>query len=191
MLESRDAPRYECEEAFGQFDAEGDGIVDVENMLMALKNWNGANLQGELSHVIRQLQACSLTPGFVDIFSKSKDRLGAHASKILKFLHRNRIPSSAIPFPVLEGYNSICTMRSSVVQDFLDFLLQKEKDLDIQYRAELSHDPDVDKVKIINQCYSFIEASSNAADVFKMTNGDTVSFWQSDGSARSHWIRQD
>lgn len=30
---------------------------------MALKNCNGANLQGELSHVIRQLQACSLTPG--------------------------------------------------------------------------------------------------------------------------------
>lgn len=50
-------------QAFGQFDAEGDGIVDVENMLMALKNSNGANLQGELSHVIRQLQACSLTPG--------------------------------------------------------------------------------------------------------------------------------
>lgn len=66
-------------------------------------------------------------PGFVDIFSKTKDRLGAHASKILKFLHRNRIPSSAIPFPILEGYNSICTMRSSVVQDFLEFLLQKEK----------------------------------------------------------------
>lgn len=63
----------------------------------------------------------------MDIFSKTKDRLGAHASKILKFLHRNRIPSSAIPFPILEGYNSICTMRSSVVQDFLEFLLQKEK----------------------------------------------------------------
>nr|XP_015223248.1 PREDICTED: zinc finger ZZ-type and EF-hand domain-containing protein 1 isoform X1 [Lepisosteus oculatus] len=189
MLESRDAPRDECEEAFGQFDAEGDGVVDVENMLMALKNCNGANLQGELSHVIRQLQACSLTPGFVDIFSKSKDRLGLHASKILKFLHRNRIPSSAIPFPMLEGYNSICAMRSSVVQDFLDFLLQKEKDLDIQYRAELSQDPEVDKVKIVTQCYSFIEASSNAADIYKMTNGETMSFWQSDGSARSHWIR--
>lgn len=45
--------------------------------------------------------------GFVDIFSKSKDRLGAHASKILKFLHRNRIPSSAIPFPVLEDRKSV------------------------------------------------------------------------------------
>ncbi|KAJ7997345.1 hypothetical protein DPEC_G00228020 [Dallia pectoralis] len=189
MLESRDAPRDECEEAFGQFDAEGDGVVDVENMLQALKNSNGANLQGELSHVIRQLQACSLTPGFVDIFSKYKDRLGAHASKILKFLHRNRIPSSAIPFPVLEGYNSICTMRSSVVQDFLEFLIQKEKDMDIQYRAELNRDPEVDKVKVVTQCYSFIEASSNAADIHKMTNGETVTFWQSDGSARSHWIR--
>uniref|UniRef100_A0A667Z8A4 Zinc finger ZZ-type and EF-hand domain containing 1 n=1 Tax=Myripristis murdjan TaxID=586833 RepID=A0A667Z8A4_9TELE len=189
MLESRDAPRDECEEAFGQFDAEGDGVVDVETMLMALKNSNGANLQGELSHVIRQLQACSLTPGFVDIFSKSKDRLGAHASKILKFLHRNRIPSSAIPFPLLEGYNSICTMRSTVVQDFLEFLLQKEKDLDIQYRAELNRDPEVDKVKVVTQCYSAIEASSNVSDIYKMTNGETASFWQSDGSARSHWIR--
>uniref|UniRef100_A0A669B698 Zinc finger ZZ-type and EF-hand domain containing 1 n=1 Tax=Oreochromis niloticus TaxID=8128 RepID=A0A669B698_ORENI len=181
MLESRDAPRDECEEAFGQFDAEGDGVVDIESMLIALKNSNGANLQGELSNVIRQLQACSLTPGFVDIFSKTKDRLGAHASKILKFLHRNRIPSSAIPFPILEGYNSICTMRSSVVQDFLEFLLQKEKELD--------RDPDVDMVKVVTQCYSTIEASSNVADIYKMTNGETASFWQSDGSARSHWIR--
>ncbi|XP_056141323.1 zinc finger ZZ-type and EF-hand domain-containing protein 1 isoform X2 [Lampris incognitus] len=189
MLESRDARRDECEEAFGQFDAEGDGVVDVESMLVALKNSNGANLQGELSHVIRQLQACSLTPGFVDIFSKSKDRLGAHASKILKFLHRNRIPSSAIPFPLLEGYNSICTMRSTVVQDYLEFLMQKEKDLDIQYRTELNHDPEVDKVKVVTQCYSSIEASSNVTDIYKMTNGETGSFWQSDGSARSHWIR--
>ncbi|XP_062414058.1 zinc finger ZZ-type and EF-hand domain-containing protein 1 isoform X3 [Pungitius pungitius] len=189
MLESRDAPRDECEEAFGQFDAEGDEVVDVESMLIALKNSNGANLKGELSHVIRQLQACSLTPGFVDIFSKNKDRLGAHASKILKFLHRNRIPSSAIPFPLLEGYNSICTMRSSVVQDFLEVILQKEKDLDIQYRAELDRDPEVDKVKVVTQCYSTIEASSNVPDVYKMTQGETTSFWQSDGSARSHWIR--
>lgn len=40
-------------------------MVDVETMLIALKNSNGANLQGELSHVIRQLQACSLTPGMI------------------------------------------------------------------------------------------------------------------------------
>ncbi|XP_058857578.1 zinc finger ZZ-type and EF-hand domain-containing protein 1-like isoform X1 [Acipenser ruthenus] len=189
MLEGRPAARDECEEAFGQFDAEGDGVVDVENMLMALKNSNGANLQGELSHVIRQLQACSLTPGFVDIFSKSKDRLALHSTKILRFLHRNRIPSNAIPFPVLEGYNNICTMRSSVVQDFLDFLLQKENDLNIENTGELNCDPELDKVKMVTKCYSVIETSSNSADIDKMTNGETVSFWQSDGSARSHWLR--
>ncbi|MGH0151979.1 UNVERIFIED_CONTAM: hypothetical protein FKN15_040264 [Acipenser sinensis] len=189
MLEGRPAARDECEEAFGQFDAEGDGVVDVENMLMALKNSNGANLQGELSHVIRQLQACSLTPGFVDIFSKSKDRLALHSTQILRFLHRNRIPSNAIPFPVLEGYNNICTMRSSVVQDFLDFLLQKENDLNIENTGELNCDPELDKVKMVTKCYSVIETSSNSADIDKMTNGETVSFWQSDGNARSHWLR--
>lgn len=63
-------------------------------------------------------------------------------------------------------------------------------DLDIQYRAELDRDPEVDKVKVVTQCYSLLEASSNVVDVYKMTNGETASFWQSDGSARSHWIRQ-
>lgn len=38
-------------------------MVDVESMLLTLKNSNGANLKGELSHVISRLQACSLTPG--------------------------------------------------------------------------------------------------------------------------------
>lgn len=118
-------------------------------------------------------------------------------------------------------------MRSSVVQDYLQLILQKEKgeplqipqippwafkqngnalvliihltdrhssfyvslsDLDIQY-GELDLDPEVEKVKVLTQCYSSIEVSSNVADIFKMTNGETSSFWQSDGSARSHWVR--
>lgn len=61
-------------------------------------------------------------------------------------------------------------------------------DLDIQY-GELDLDPEVEKVKVLTQCYSSIEVSSNVGDIFKMTNGETSSFWQSDGSARSHWIR--
>ncbi|XP_030328587.1 zinc finger ZZ-type and EF-hand domain-containing protein 1 isoform X3 [Strigops habroptila] len=130
--------RGESEEAFAQFDAEGDGTVDVENMLEALKNSSGANLQGELSHVIRQLQACSLVPGFIDIFSESKERLGLHASMILRFLHRNRISSTAIPYPVLEYFNNICTMRSSVLKDSLDRLLLKERDVQINIKRCLS-----------------------------------------------------
>ncbi|XP_027737886.1 zinc finger ZZ-type and EF-hand domain-containing protein 1 [Empidonax traillii] len=177
--------RGESEEAFAQFDVEGDGTVDVENMLEALKNSSGANLQGELSHVIRQLQACSLVPGFIDIFSESKERLGLHASMILRFLHRNRISSTAIPYPVLEYFNNICTMRSSVLKDSLDRLFMKER----EYPSDLNGSEESDKLKSVPKCYTHIETSSNSADIDKMTNGETSSFWQSDGSARSHWIR--
>uniref|UniRef100_A0A7M4EG06 Zinc finger ZZ-type and EF-hand domain containing 1 n=1 Tax=Crocodylus porosus TaxID=8502 RepID=A0A7M4EG06_CROPO len=189
VLESRAsgvaAARGESEEAFAQFDAEGDGTVDVENMLEALKNSSGANLQGELSHVIRQLQACSLVPGFIDIFSESKERLGHHASMILRFLHRNRISNTAIPYPVLDYFNNICTMRSSVLKESLDRLLLKEKG----FPSDLNGNQESDRLKSVTKCYTNIETSSNSADVDKMTNGETTSFWQSDGSARSHWIR--
>lgn len=69
------------------------------------------------------------------------------------------------------------------------FILLSFKDLDIQYGTELTQGPEVDRVKVVSQCYSSIEASSNSPDIHRMTNGETVSYWQSDGSARSHWIR--
>ncbi|KAF7237001.1 Zinc finger ZZ-type and EF-hand domain-containing protein 1 [Varanus komodoensis] len=173
------------EHAFAQFDVEGDGTVDVENMLEVLKNSGGANLRGELSHVIRQLQACSLVPGFIDIFSESNERLSLHASMILRFLHRHRIASTVIPYPVLEYFNNICTMRSSVLKDSLDRLLLKEKECP----SDLNGNQELDILKSVSKCYTHIETSSNSADVHRMTNGETSSFWQSDGSARSHWIR--
>ncbi|KAJ8783813.1 hypothetical protein J1605_008856 [Eschrichtius robustus] len=91
--------------------------------------------------------------GFIDIFSESKEGLDVHSSMILRFLHRNRLSSPVIPYPVLDHCNNMSTMRSSVLKEALDQLVQKEKDID------------------------------------KMTNGETSSYWQSDGSARSHWIR--
>ncbi|XP_051891309.1 LOW QUALITY PROTEIN: zinc finger ZZ-type and EF-hand domain-containing protein 1 [Pristis pectinata] len=189
LLGSRFAVREECEEAFAQFDAEGDGTVAVENMLESLKTSGGANLRGELSHVIRQLQACSLTPGFVDIFSKNKERMGVHAAKILRFLHRNRIPSNAIPFPMMDSYNNICAMRSSVLKDCLKQLLEKKNEQAIQCPTDMNGERDLDKLKVVTKCYTTLETSSNSTDVDKMINGETTSYWQSDGSSCSHWIR--
>ncbi|XP_013007495.2 zinc finger ZZ-type and EF-hand domain-containing protein 1 [Cavia porcellus] len=187
LLEARGAgcSGEQFEEAFAQFDAEGDGTVDAESMLEALKNSSGANLQGELSHIIRQLQACSLVPGFIDIFSESKESLGAHSSMILRFLHRNRISSTMIPYPMLDHCNNMCTMRSSVLKESLDQLVQKER----ESPGDLIRSPEMDKLKSVTKCYAYIETSSNPADIDKMTNGETSSYWQSDGSARSHWIR--
>ncbi|XP_078294074.1 zinc finger ZZ-type and EF-hand domain-containing protein 1 isoform X2 [Panthera onca] len=187
LLEARGAgcSGEQFEEAFAQFDAEGDGTVDAENMLEALKNSSGANLQGELGHIIRQLQACSLVPGFIDIFSESKEGLGVHASLILRFLHRNRLSGMAVPCPMLDHCNNMCSMRVSVLKESLDQLVQKEK----ESPGDLTRSPEMDKLKSVAKCYAYIETSSNPADIDKMTNGDTASYWQSDGSARSHWIR--
>lgn len=55
--------------------------------------------------------------------------------------------------------------------------------------GDLTGSPEMDKLKSVAKCYAYIETSSNPADIDKMTNGETSSYWQSDGSARSHWIR--
>ncbi|XP_074046652.1 zinc finger ZZ-type and EF-hand domain-containing protein 1 isoform X2 [Macrotis lagotis] len=154
-------------------------------MLEALKSSRGTSLPGELSHVTRQLQACSLVPGFIDIFSESKESLGTHSSMILRFLHRNRIASMALPYPLLDYYHTICAMRSSVLRESLEQLVQKDK----EGPGELVGSQESDQLKAVAKCYTYIETSSNSADIDKMTNGETSSFWQSDGSARSHWIR--
>ena len=65
--------------------------------------------------------------GFIDIFSESKEGRGGHASMILRFLHRNRLSSVAIPYPMLDHCNNMSTMRASVLKESLDELVQKEK----------------------------------------------------------------
>lgn len=65
--------------------------------------------------------------GFIDIFSESKEGLDVHAAMILRFLHRNRLSSTVIPYPMLDHCNNMSTMRASVLKESLDQLVQKEK----------------------------------------------------------------
>ena len=44
-------------------------------------------------------------------------------------------------------------------------------------------------IKSTGKPYSSIEVSSNTSDVRNLTDGNTGSYWQSDGAARSHYIR--
>ncbi|XP_072475032.1 zinc finger ZZ-type and EF-hand domain-containing protein 1 isoform X2 [Notamacropus eugenii] len=173
------------EEIYAHFDIEWKSTVDVEKMLETLKSSRGTSLHGELSYVTRKLQACSLVPGFIDIFSESKESLGAHSAMILRFLHQKRVASLALPYPLLDYCHTMCAMRSSVLRESLDHLVQKDK----EGPGELNSSQESEELKAIAKCYTYIETSSNSADIDKMTNGETSSYWQSDGSARSHWIR--
>ncbi|KAI8488214.1 Zinc finger ZZ-type and EF-hand domain-containing protein 1 [Branchiostoma belcheri] len=170
LMNHRGVGREESEQAFSQFDTEGDGYTEVQAMLETLKSSNGANLQGELNYVVRSLQSCILTPGFVDVFASDRHSVSQHGKRMLNFLLRNRTPSSALPFSILDGFNNTSAMRMAVLRDHLHQLKGA--------RAE-SH----------LQVLQGIDVSTNKADVHRMTDGDMSTYWQSDGSARSHWVR--
>ena len=70
-------------QAFQQFDSEGDGTADVGTMLEVLKCSSCPTLGGDLSSVVKNLQACSLTPGFIDVYNEDKQNVGQHGHRIL------------------------------------------------------------------------------------------------------------
>ncbi|EDO48018.1 predicted protein, partial [Nematostella vectensis] len=44
-------------------------------------------------------------------------------------------------------------------------------------------------LKPLAKCYTDIEVSTNKTDASRVINGESGSYWQSDGPARSHWVR--
>ena len=83
---------------FNQFDAEGDGTADISTIVDVLKasNSNAATGTGaDLGHVIRSLQACSLTPGVIDVYNEDKSGIAQHGKRILNVSFYLRVPISA------------------------------------------------------------------------------------------------
>ncbi|XP_035685693.1 zinc finger ZZ-type and EF-hand domain-containing protein 1-like [Branchiostoma floridae] len=184
VLMNRGVGREESEQAFVQFDTEGDGTTEVQAMLETLKSSNGADLQGELNYVVRTLQSCILTPGFVDVFASDRHNVSQHGKRMLNFLLRNRTPSSALPFSILDGFNNTSAMRMAVLRDHLHRL----KDAISESDETISMSPTQEQ-RVISKCYKGIDVSTNKADVHRMTDGDMSTYWQSDGTSRSHWVR--
>ncbi|KAL5009613.1 hypothetical protein ScPMuIL_011918 [Solemya velum] len=184
MLINKGVNRDEAIKAFQQFDTDGSVVVEVRTIIEAIRSMNGPNVMGELGKSIRMLQACSLTPGFVDVYAGDKHAVFEHGERILTYLLRNRAPSSCLPFPYLNGFNNTADMRISVLKSSF-------KDLKETVESGCSETAldDGEEVRSVSPCYSSVEASSNTADAFRLTDGDPNTFWQSDGAARSHWIR--
>ena len=184
ILQSRSVSKEDSIKAFAQFDSEGDGTADVSATMDALRGSNGANLSGELTYVVRKLQACSLTPGFIDVYTEDKQVLGQHGLRLLNFILRNRAPSTSLPFPILNGFNNTMTMRLTVLNNHLARLKETANKQQEESLLNLG-----EELKPITKCFKTLEVSTNTADSYRLTNGDFQSYWQSDGSARSHWIR--
>ncbi|XP_071500526.1 zinc finger ZZ-type and EF-hand domain-containing protein 1-like [Diadema antillarum] len=182
VLMNRGVSREECTIAFDQFDVDGEGQAYVESMLDALRSSNGANLRGELSHAIRILTACTLMPGLIDVFSAERESVGQHGQRLLKYLLRNRAPSSALPYPSLDGFTHTTTMRLSVLDQHLQ---ERQRQSALRESFEVGGG----EVKLTTKCFKSLQVSTNPKDASRLTDGDPSTHWQSDGPAHTHWIR--
>ncbi|XP_033118980.1 zinc finger ZZ-type and EF-hand domain-containing protein 1-like [Anneissia japonica] len=181
FLHQRGVGREECVQAFDQFDADDEGQAEVQTMLDALRTSNGACLQGDLNYSIRALQACTLIPSLIDIYSRGCKNSLQHGKRLLKYVLKNRAVSTNFPFPILEGFNNTCSMRLSVLKNHFD----RQKG---NVAKELA-DATGKEVRQITRCFKTIQVSTNNRDVGRLTDNNTSTYWQSDGATGSHWIR--
>ncbi|XP_050394804.1 zinc finger ZZ-type and EF-hand domain-containing protein 1 [Patella vulgata] len=185
MLVSKGASKIEARRVFQEFDMDGSGVADITTILDAVQSYSSGSVQGEIGKSIRMLQACTLTPGFVDVYTGDKNPIHNHGERILKYLLRNRAESRSLPFPCLNGFNNTSSMRQSVLKSTFNHLKNSVAGGDTE-EQELAEG---EELRPITKCYSGIEVSTNTSDAYRLTNGDPNTFWQSDGTARSHWIR--
>ncbi|XP_027043421.1 zinc finger ZZ-type and EF-hand domain-containing protein 1-like isoform X1 [Pocillopora damicornis] len=185
MLTGRGASKEECIELFSQFDADGEGFADVETFLETLQTLGGGlSAKGDLRTSIKTLQNCCLTPGFLDAFADNKEAVMNHGQKLLKFLLRNRASSTSLPLPALDGFCNTSEMRLKVLQAHIEALKEKA-----EVKKQVPSVEEGEVLRPLMKCYMTLEVSSNKGDISRLTNGDASSYWQSDGPARSHWIR--
>ncbi|XP_074657535.1 zinc finger ZZ-type and EF-hand domain-containing protein 1-like [Tubulanus polymorphus] len=187
FMMNRHVDRDECIAAFQKFDVEGNGTADISPMLEAVKKMNNNTyIQEELSYVIETLQECSLTPGFIDVFNDDKCSIGRHGDRLLNFLQRNRSPVTALPFIPLDGFNNAVSLRTLVLKN----VLKKVSERVVESTADDLLTADEELRPIVQmKCCQVVELSSNSNDVNNLFDENTSTYWQSDGSARSHWIR--
>ncbi|XP_012939826.1 zinc finger ZZ-type and EF-hand domain-containing protein 1 [Aplysia californica] len=184
MLIGLGVERAEAIKAFHQFDSDGSGVAEVAAMIEAVAEYSNRSALGELGKSIRTLQSCALTPGFVDVYAGSSHPVNKHGSCILKYLLRNRAESASLPFPFLNTFNNTFIMRSVVLKNLLNAAKDDLKE------NELEGDINDFEKKTIHNCYQSLEVSSNASESNLSRHGrQGTMFWQSDGAARSHFIR--
>ncbi|BFZ03746.1 hypothetical protein BsWGS_06784 [Bradybaena similaris] len=181
MLCHQGVERVDAVKAFHQFDCDGSGVADVQTMVEAITQYSNRSALGELGKSVRILQSCSLTPGFVDVYTGCTYPVEKHGARILQYLLRNRADSSALPFLYLNSFNNVFVMRSAVLKSMLNASKEEVKNYDVENDVS-----DLERKTIYN-CFSSIEVSSNPSDAHHLRNNSM--FWQSDGAARSHWVR--
>ena len=122
---------------------------------------------------------------------------------IQQFLRRYRVDSSYLTPSSITQLASLFQSRERLVKG--RYLVLKERQIDIS-TGGVSSDDDEDVKVLVTKCYTTLSASSNERTLSKwvwlvgvfidimfhfysLTDNNTDTYWQSNGSPRSHWIR--
>ncbi|GAB1605002.1 zinc finger ZZ-type and EF-hand domain-containing protein 1 [Argonauta hians] len=181
MLTSKGASEKEAALAFQVFDTDGIGTAELQDIEQQVKSLSDQSkgVFTEPERSIHKLKTTSLIHDVGHIFLDEavKDN---YSLKVLKFLIQNRAPSSSLSLPILKGVTNVMDLRLALVKSSF-------KSMDVLASEELLRNGE--EVQKVQQCICSVEVSTNPSDSERLLNGNPSTYWQSNGTCRSHWIR--
>eukprot|EP00106_Octopus_bimaculoides_P005363 XP_014772805.1 PREDICTED: zinc finger ZZ-type and EF-hand domain-containing protein 1-like [Octopus bimaculoides] len=168
MLTSKGASEKEAALAFQTFDTDGIGTAELQDIEQEIESSSDQS-KGVFTEPERSIRKLKTTALIHD-----------YSLKILKFLIQNRAPSSSLSLPILKGVTNVMDLRLALVKSSF-------KSMDVLASDELLRNGE--EVQQVQRCICSIEVSTNTSNSERLLNGNTSSYWQSDGTCRSHWIR--
>ncbi|CAE1249578.1 Zinc finger ZZ-type and EF-hand domain-containing protein 1 [Acanthosepion pharaonis] len=181
MLIHKGVSEKDAAKAFQLFDTDGIGAAELQDIEREV---GSTSLQTKCAFTepersIRKLKSTTLIRDVVHIFSEEPVK-GSSSSKILKFLVQNRAPSTSLSLSIMKGVTNVMDLRMALVKSSF-------KSMD-NFVAEESLG-NGEEIQMVVKCIHSVEVSTNRLDTYRLTNGNSSSYWQSDGTCRSHWIR--
>ncbi|XP_064406559.1 zinc finger ZZ-type and EF-hand domain-containing protein 1-like isoform X2 [Halichondria panicea] len=168
----------EATTCFQELDTEGEGGTDITYCLAVLKNNN-----------VRELLPCPRLPGLMDLYSPERtDSFSLH-KELLKYLVRYRVGSDKLVLPSLTQINSSLEQRMKLVAGRCIMIDEKEKELELLGGGADTEEDEGTERLVLSKCYSKVQVSSGEKKIDALFDNSIDTYWQSNGSPRSHYIR--
>ena len=175
-----DVPREDCEVFFHQLDRYSEDSLPAVKLMSALGE--KVAMRGLVG-----LMPCRLEPSMCDAYvdEKSTPLGGCSGRELLLFLKRNRCPSDQLTLPALSVHQALMQLRDIYIRAC--FATEDNED------GEDLEGNEADEGKghkvTVTKCFSQVTVSSNSGTQHALTDNNEQTYWQSNGSPRTHWAR--
>lgn len=175
-----DVPREDCEVFFQQLDRYSEDSLPAVQLMSALGE-KGA------TRGLVGLIPCRLEPSMCDAYVDEKHAPlgGSSGRQLLLFLKRNRCPSAQLTLPTLSVHQALMQLRDIYIRAC--FATEDETE-EADLEGTEADEREGHKVTV-TKCFSHVTVSSNSGTQHTLTDNNEQTYWQSNGSPRTHWVR--